>query len=141
MQQLLQAKEEGAMSGQWHITRNGERLGPYSWNDIVQMCHQRKVLKTDQFWNPNESNWITTSQLYDLMMMDEKNYPNDSRLNFLSSERDCKLLFFVSMAILCFILLVVFFCLLWKSQSCIAQYSFFSSSFALLNKWCPYFIA
>ncbi len=140
------------MSGQWHIARDGNRLGPYSWDDIVQMYHQKKLFQSDQFWNPKESIWITTSQLFELMMMDEKNYPFDGRFNFLSSDRDCKLLLLISIAVLLFTLAIVVFCIVWKNHTCIAfsryyswieleKFSLISDYFALFSKWCLCIVA
>ena len=62
--QAVTAPPSGAT---WHISRDGARFGPYTWERMVQMAGAGNIGPRDMVWNEGMSSWQSAVQVQGLM--------------------------------------------------------------------------
>ncbi len=62
--QAVTAPPSGAT---WHISRDGARFGPYTWDRMVQMAGSGNIGPGDMVWNEGMDSWQSAAQVQGLM--------------------------------------------------------------------------
>lgn len=54
------AKEAAAGTSQrkWHVSRNGEQYGPFTWEELRGFAQDGRVRKDDFLWQPGMPEWV-----------------------------------------------------------------------------------
>jgi len=51
------------MAEQWYIARQGERYGPFSWEQVAYNYREGKIKNDDLLWSESTVDWIRADQL------------------------------------------------------------------------------
>lgn len=54
------------MQEEWLLSRDGEQLGPYSWEELVSFSGQGQLLPGDYLWHPLDQQWYPAEQFFTL---------------------------------------------------------------------------
>lgn len=60
------------MQEEWYVSREGERLGPYQWEQLVNFAKMGQLLPTDQVWHPGNQQWFPAGGLPGLFKVQEQ---------------------------------------------------------------------
>ncbi len=55
------------MNQQWYLWRDGQRYGPYAWEDLLAFVRAGNVLPSDLVWGPSLSDWAPAGQIPGLL--------------------------------------------------------------------------
>ncbi len=47
----------------WYLDREGERLGPFLWEQMVRFAEEGRLAPSDQVWHPGDQRWHDAGQL------------------------------------------------------------------------------
>ena len=56
------------MSAQWHLSRDGQQHGPYTWDQIREFALEGRLSGGDMLWSPELSGWTEASRVPGLSM-------------------------------------------------------------------------
>ncbi len=52
------------MADQWHLSRNNQQFGPYSWHQLVDLFQAGNILPDDMLWNPHSQQWVRSDSIH-----------------------------------------------------------------------------
>ncbi len=55
------------MSEQWYLSREGERYGPYSWEQLCEFAAAGRVGPQDFVWGEGMSDWVAATEVEGLL--------------------------------------------------------------------------
>ncbi|MFP3897161.1 MAG: DUF4339 domain-containing protein [Anaerolineales bacterium] len=58
------------MSQEWHVHKDGQTLGPYTWEELQQQAESGEINKADMVWKEGMSDWSRADQVQDLLPED-----------------------------------------------------------------------
>ncbi len=50
----------------WHLSRNGQQFGPYTWEELLDLKKEGKLQSKDYLWKPGLSQWVEAETLDEL---------------------------------------------------------------------------
>lgn len=55
------------MTDQWHLYRDGQRYGPYAWQDLVSFAQTGNLAPSDLLWSQGLSDWTPADRIPGLL--------------------------------------------------------------------------
>ena len=59
--------DKSSMMEGWYWSRDGQRLGPYSWEQLCQFAREGRIQPVDLIWHAGWGNWSAASQVPGLL--------------------------------------------------------------------------
>lgn len=54
------------MAQEWHVHKDGQTLGPYTWEELQTQAESGEINRTDMIWKEGMSEWNPADQVQDL---------------------------------------------------------------------------